>query len=253
MKDKKIVAIVQARMGSTRLPGKVMKKILGKEVILHDIERLKQIKNLDEIVIATTTKNTDSIIVETVKNYDSNIGIFRGSEEDVLDRYYKAAKKFNADVIVRITSDCPLIDPLVSDKVIDAFIDNNCDYCSNTLKRTFPQGLDTEVFSFEALEKAWNEAKEDYQREHVTPYLYEHPEKFKLLNISNDKDLSHLRWTLDTIEDFNFINEIYKRLYSEKNIFDMNDILNVLEKEPYLIDINKNIKQKSINLVPKLN
>lgn len=246
MENKKIVAIIQARMGSTRLPGKVMKNILGKEVILHDIDRIKQIKNLDKIVIATTTKKDDDIIVETIKNYNSGIGIFRGSEDDVLDRYYKATKEFNSEVVVRITSDCPLIDPIVSDKIIETFLNNNCDYCSNGLKRSYPRGLDTEVFSFEALEKTWKEAERYYQREHVTPYIYEHPEKFKLLNVSNDKDLSHLRWTLDTIEDFNFINEIYKKLYNGKNIFYMEDILKVLEKEPKLIEINKDIKQKTL-------
>jgi len=244
MENKKIVAIIQARMGSTRLRGKVMKKILGKEVILHDIDRIKQIKNLDKIVIATTTKKDDDIIVETVKKYNSGIGIFRGSEEDVLDRYYKAAKEFKADVVVRMTSDCPLIDPKVSDKVIETFLNNNCDYCSNCLKRTYPQGLDTEVFSFDAIEKAWKEAGEYYQREHVTPYIHENPGKFKLLNVSNDKDLSHLRWTLDTIEDFNFINEIYKRLYNEKKIFYKEDVLKILDEEPKLIEINKHIKQK---------
>ncbi|PKP51251.1 MAG: acylneuraminate cytidylyltransferase [Candidatus Altiarchaeales archaeon HGW-Altiarchaeales-3] len=172
--------------------------------------------------------------------------MFRGSEDDVLDRYYKAAKEVNADVVVRMTSDCPLIDPKVSDKVIETFLNNHCDYCSNCLKRTYPQGLDTEVFSFEALEEAWKEAGEYYQREHVTPYIHENPGKFKLLTVSNDKDLSHLRWTLDTIEDFNFINEIYKRLYNEEKIFYIEDILKILDKEPELIEINKHIKQKLI-------
>lgn len=248
MINKKIVVIIQARMGSTRLPGKVMKKILGKEVILHDIDRVKQIKNLDKIVIATTTKKDDDVIFEIVKNYNPDVGIFRGSEDDVLDRYYKAAKEFNAKVVVRITSDCPLIDPNISDKVIDTFLNNDCDYCSNTLKQTYPRGLDTEVFSFEALERAWKEAKENYQREHVTPYLYENPEKFKLLNVSNDDDLSHLRWTLDTPDDFKFISEIYKRLYNKEKMFYMEDILKVLDKEPELIEINKNIKQKEIKI-----
>lgn len=246
MKEKKIVAIVQARMSSTRLPGKVMKKIVGKLIILHDIDRIKQIKNLNKIVIATTTKKENDIIVKTIKNYDSEIGIFRGSEDDVLDRYYKAAKEFNADVIVRITSDCPLFDPIVSDKVIEAFLNNECDYCSNTLNRTYPLGLDTEIFSFDTLEKAWKEAKENYQREHVTPYVYEHPDKFKLLNVSNNKNLSHLRWTLDTIKDFKFISEIYKRLYNENNIFHMKNILKILEKEPELIEINKHVRQKTL-------
>lgn len=244
---KKIIAIIQARMGSTRLPRKVMKKILGKEVILHDIDRLKQIKNLDKIVVATTTKKEDDIIVETIENYNSSIGIFRGSENDVLDRYYKAAREFDANIIVRITSDCPLIDPRVSNKVIEVFLNNNLDYCSNGLKQTYPRGLDTEVFSFEALEKSWKEAKENYQREHVTPYIYGHPEKFKLLNVSNYKNLSHLRWTLDTIEDFNFINEIYKKLYNENKIFYMEDVLKILKNKPKLVKINKHIKQKTFN------
>ena len=238
----KVVAITQARMGSTRLPGKVMKNILGKPVLLHFLDRIKEIKLIDKIVVATTTKKQDDIIVETVKEYNSDVGLFRGSEEDVLDRYYKAANKFGAEVIVRITSDCPLIDPVISDSVIKTFLENDCDYCSNNLMRTFPLGLDTEVFNFSSLEKAWKEATQNVEREHVTPYIRNNPNKFKLLNVSNDIDLSHHRWTLDTPEDFEFINEIYRKLNQKS--FHMRDVLEILNEEPYLTKINqKHVKK----------
>lgn len=240
----KVVAIIQARMGSTRLPGKVMKMILGKPVILWDIDRVSESKLIDEIVVAIPFDRQNDVIVNTIKEYSDKIIIFRGSEEDVLDRYYKAAKERMADVIVRLTSDCPLIDPEVVDNVIEQFLNTHCDYCSNTLKRTYPRGLDAEVFSFNALAKAWNEAKKEYEREHVTPYIIENPEKFKLFNVPFSTNLSHLRWTLDTNEDFKFIEAVYKRIYPEKQMFFMGDILNLLSKEPWLIDINKDIEQK---------
>jgi len=197
-----IVVITQARVGSTRLPGKIMKKILGKTVLIHDLDRIKEMKTINKIVVATTDLEEDDIIVKAVNGYDRNIGIYRGSECDVLDRYYKAAKEFNATVIVRITSDCPLIDPKVSDLVVEAFLKNDCDYCCNTLPRTFPHGLDTEVFSFDALEQAWEEAKSPYEREHVTPYIRGDTNKFRRINVKNNDDLTHLRWTLDYPEDF---------------------------------------------------
>ena len=234
-----IAVIIQARMGSTRLPGKIMKKILGKTVLVHDLDRIKEMKTINKIVVATTDLEKDAIIVKTVKGYNKNIGIFRGSESDVLDRYYKAAKEYNADVIVRITSDCPLIDPKISDLVVEAFLKNESDYCCNNMPRTYPHGLDTEAFSFEALERAWKEAHTPYEREHVTPYIIENPDKFKIINVKKDVDLSHLRWTLDYSEDFEFITEIYKRLYPKKRIFYMADILDVLNREPWLIEINK--------------
>ena len=240
----KTVAIVQARMGSTRLPGKVMADICGKPVLMHVIDRLKGCKLLDDIVIATTINNIDDIIFNAVKNYDKSIGLFRGSEENVLERYYLAAKKFNVDVVVRVTSDDPLIDPTVVDDLINEFLMNSCDYVSNSLNRTFPLGLDAEVFSFDALERAHQNASQDYEREHVTPYIIENPDKFKLLNASNDIDLSHLRWTLDTKEDFEFIDAVYQRIYPEKQMFLMDDVLDLLDHEPGLIDINKHIEQK---------
>jgi spore coat polysaccharide biosynthesis protein SpsF (cytidylyltransferase family) len=155
-------------MGSTRLPGKVMANICGKPVLVHIIDRLKGCKLLDDIVIATTVNNIDDIIFNAVKNYDKSIGLFRGSEENVLERYYLAAKKFNVGVVVRVTSDDPLIDPTVVDDLINEFLMNSCDYVSNSLNRTFPLGLDAEVFSFDALERAHQNASQDYEREHVT-------------------------------------------------------------------------------------
>jgi len=243
----KIVAIIQARMGSTRLPGKVMKSILDKPVILWDIDRVSLSKLIDEVVIALPDGGENDIIVTTVKNYNDEIIITRGSEDDVLERYYHAAVQTNADVVVRITSDCPLIDPVVVDNVIEQFLNNDCDYCSNALVQTYPRGLDTEVFSFSALEKSWNEAKKEYEREHVTPYIWENPYKFRLLNVPNNTDLSHFRWTLDTQEDFDFLEAVYKKIYPGKQHFLMNDVLDLLNKEPELIEINKNVEQKKIH------
>ena len=243
----KVVAIIQARMGSTRLPGKVMKEILGKPVILWDLDRIFLSKLIDEIVVAVPYGKENDVIVDTIKEYNDKIVTTRGSEDDVLDRYYQAAVQTNADVVVRITSDCPLIDPVVIDNVIEQFLDDDCDYCSNSLTRTYPRGLDTEVFSFKSLEEVWNEAKKDYEREHVTPYIIENPDKFKLLNVANDIDLSHLRWTLDTKDDFEFIGAVYKSIYPKKQLFLMDDILELLDKEPELIEINRHIEQKQVH------
>jgi len=243
----KVVAIIQARMGSTRLPGKVMKEILGKPVILWGLDRVSYSKLIDEIVVAIPYGKENDVIVDTIKEYNDKIVTTRGSEDDVLDRYYQAAVQANADVVVRITSDCPLIDPVVIDNVIERFLDNDCDYCSNSLTRTYPRGLDTEVFSFKVLDEAWNKAKKDYEREHVTPYIIENPDKFKLVNVANDINLSDLRWTLDTREDFEFISVVYKRICPKKQLFLMGDVLELLDREPELIDINRHIKQKQVN------
>lgn len=234
-------------MGSTRLPGKVMKKILGKPVILWDMDRISASKRIDEIVVAVPYEKENDIIEETIKEYNDKISISRGSEDDVLDRYHKAAAEVNADVVVRITSDCPLIDPCITDIVIEEFLNNDCDYCSNTLELTYPRGMDTEVFSFKVLEKAWLEANKKYEREHVTPYIRERNDLFKLLNVANDSDLSHLRLTLDTVEDFKLIETIYELLYPEKQMFLLEDILNLLIQKPELTEINKHIKQKKID------
>lgn len=243
----KIVAIVQARMGSTRLPGKVMRTILDKPVILWDIDRISSSMSIDEIVIAIPYGDENDIIESTIKQYNRKIVIIRGSENDVLDRYYKAAVQTKADGVIRITSDCPLIDPTVIDMVVNEFLNTDCDYCSNTLKLTYPRGMDTEIFTFKALERTWNEAKKDYEREHVTPYIREHPNIFKLHNVSNEEDLSRLRLTLDTKEDFELITHIYHQLYPTKKMFLLKDIQGLFDRRPDLIKINEHIKQKMIN------
>ena len=242
-KEDNIVAIIQARMRSTRLPGKVMKDISGKPMLWHVIYRVKYSKLINKIVVATSTNREDDIIENFCK--ENRILFYRGDEEDVLKRYYEAAKIYNGNKIVRITSDCPLIDPEIVDIVIKEHLKDEVDYTSNTIERTFPRGLDTEVFNFEALEMANEMAKEKYQREHVTIFIYENPHLFKIKNVRNFKDLSHLRWTVDEERDLIFVREIYKRLY-KGNIFFMRDILEVLEKEPDLKRINEMVKQKPV-------
>lgn len=236
----RIVAIFQARVGSTRLPGKVLLPIAGKTLLEHVIERVSRSQFINHVVVATSTKEPDQAIIAVANR--CGVGGFAGSEEDVLDRFYQAAGQFQAKIIVRITADDPFKDPEVIDKVIGCYLGfkGDIDYVSNTIKPTYPLGLDAEVFSFTALEKAWRETKEPYDREHVTPYLYRHPEIFKLANVENDEDLSHLRWTLDTEADLKFIQEIYKRLYREGRIFLMKDILALLRAEPELARINQN-------------
>lgn len=243
----KVVCIIQARVGSTRLPGKVLKNICNKTILEHDIDRLKRVKNINKIVIATTTLEKDNVLVEELERLD--VTYYRGSEENVLSRYYYAAKENNADIVVRVTSDCPLIDSEVTEKIIQYYLDNTVkyDYVSNTIDRTYPRGLDTEVFSFKALEKAFNEAISERDREHVTPYIWSNSKLFKLAQYKNEVDYSELRWTLDTVEDFELINRIYTILYCEKNNnFNMNDILELYKEYPELNTINNIIEQKKI-------
>lgn len=245
--NKNVICIIQARIGSTRLPGKVLKKICDKTVLEHDIDRLKSIKSIDKIVIATTTLERDNIIVEEAKRL--GVSYFRGSEEDVLSRYYYAAKENNADVIVRVTSDCPLIDSEISEKIIGFYLNNSIyyDYISNSIQRTYPRGLDTEVFSFKALEKAYKEAVSRRDREHVTPYIWDNPNIYRLYHYKNDVDYSHLRWTLDTEEDLELIEKIYDLMYDKyNNCFGMKQVLKLYDKYPQLIEINKNIEQKKL-------
>jgi len=215
-------------------------KILGKPVLWHLIRRLERSKLIDKIVVATTQNREDVPILRLCKKI--GVDVFVGSEEDVLDRYYKAAKQHGATVIVRITADCPLIDPRIMDRVIRYYLENKgkFDFVSTNHPATFPDGLDTEVLSFEALEKAWRNAKKPYEREHVTPYIWDQPEKFRIGNVENDEDLSTKeRWTLDYEEDFQFIKTVYENLYKEGEIFFMEDVLQLLKEKPELSEINK--------------
>ncbi|HEY9619561.1 MAG TPA: glycosyltransferase family protein [Crinalium sp.] len=245
----KTAAIIQARMGSTRLPGKVLKRLCDKTVLAHVISRVQNCPLVDEVIVATTTSEEDNAIVLEAEKYKAKW--FRGSEHDVLERYYLAAKEYGIEVIIRITSDCPLFDPAILFDLLSYFQDETTqglriDYLSNTLNRTYPIGLDAEVFTFEALEEAFLRASQPYEREHVTPYIYQHPLIFSLHNQSNDEDLSSYRWTLDTKEDFQFIQVIYEALYRHNCLFTTDEILDFLTENPELIKINSHIKQKQL-------
>ncbi|MBK3494836.1 glycosyltransferase family protein [Viridibacillus sp. YIM B01967] len=240
----KIVGIVQARMGSTRLPGKVMKEINGIPLLEYQIERMQRSKLIDEIVIATTSDNNDPIIQLCTK---LNVSYFEGSEQDVLERYYNAAEQYDADLVVRMTSDCPLIDPEIIDSVIQYYCNNEYDYVSNTQTRTFPRGMDTEVFSMNALRSAFFNANEAYEREHVTPHLYLNSDKYTIGQyINSEKDISGFRLTVDTPEDFKLISIILLDLYKMDKHFDLEMIIEKLENNPELIKINANIQQKKL-------
>lgn len=236
-----IVGIIQARTDSTRLPNKVLEEIEGKPVILHVIERTQHASLLNGIVLATTTRAVDTPLADLVRAH--GIPVFRGDCDDVLDRYYQAATRFHAEVIVRITGDCPLIDPHIIDLVIQMFLQHHYDYVTNTLQPTYPDGLDVEAFSYKALTKAWKEATLPSEREHVTVYIRKHPEKFKQHDVKNPIDLSSYRWTVDNQEDLEFVREIYKRLYSKEKIFYMEDILTLLKEHPELKKLNAGIQR----------
>ncbi|GAF77129.1 unnamed protein product [marine sediment metagenome] len=240
----KISAVIQARTGSTRLPGKVMLTIKDKPILQYVIERLKQSKLIDDLIIATTISRKDDIIEQFSK--DNGILFFRGSEEDVLDRYYRASVFYGVDIIVRVTSDCPFVDSAIMDNFINVYQSNNVDYVSSyDEKETYPRGIIAEVFSFTALEEAHRNARKQYQREHVTPYLYKNPSKFKLINIEAKGKIKRpdIRLTLDTPEDFELIKKIIQHFDDVK--FRLDDIIDFLNENPHLLEINKNIKQKN--------
>jgi spore coat polysaccharide biosynthesis protein SpsF len=222
-------------MGSTRRPGKVLADLAGRPMLYHVVKRSQQARGLDLVVVATSDREKDDAIEQYCNEID--VPCFRGSEDDVLDRYVKAARKFDADRIARLTADCPLLDPKIIDKVITTFDTAECDYVSNFLVPTYPDGLDNEICSREVLEQAWRDARLKTEREYVTVYIWKRPEVFRLLNVKHDKDLSHLRWTVDEPEDLELVREIYKHLGPEPN-FGMEQILALLEEHPELNEIN---------------
>lgn len=241
----RVVAIIQARMGSTRLPGKILKEVNNRPLLSYQIERLRQSQYIDELVIATTIEKQDDLIVEFCQ--ENSILYFRGSETDVLERYYEAAVVFKADAIVRITSDCPIIDVQIVDKTIQYFLENGkYDYVSNTIERTYPRGLDTEIFSFAALEKAYNEAVLDRDREHVTAFFYTNPDVFSIGQIKSEIDYSKYRWTVDTEEDFELIKRIIQALYINDSLFTLQDTIKVMKDNPTWFNINAHIEQKKL-------
>ena len=240
----KIVTIIQARMGSTRLPGKVMKDLGGDTVLARVVCRVRRATLTGEVLIATTTKPADDAIVEECRRLSAQF--FRGEENDVLDRYYHAARTACAEAIVRITSDCPLIEPEITDNTIRAFLERHPDYASNALQRTYPLGLDAEIMTWETLARAWREARKPYQRVHVTPYVYENPDQFNILSVKGDDDYSHYRWTLDTPEDLAFIRAVYERLGNDGR-FHWRDVLGLLGREPALVELNRHVTMKALH------
>lgn len=236
-----ILAILQARVSSTRLPGKVLKLILDKLMLSLQIERIRRCRRIEQLLIATSRDTSDNVIESLCK--DMQIPCFRGSLDDALDRFYRDALVYNPDYIVRLTGDCPLIDPQVIDDVVGFCITGNYDYASNTIEPTFPDGLDIEVFKFLALDTAWKEAFLPSHREHVTPFIHQNPKRFKIGHYKSKINLSHLRWTVtvDEPEDFELVRQIYEAIYPHNPAFTTQDILDLLRKNPSLIQINNHI------------
>ena len=240
----RVVAIVQARMASTRLPGKVLKEILGKPILAYLIERIKNSNSIDDLVIATTTNLVDELIVEYC--IANNVQYFRGSENDVLSRYTGAAIASNADYVVRICSDSPIVDSDLINEIVNEFKlqRNNCDYLSNTIDQTYPLGMNIEIFSFEALSIADQNASTLYEREHVTPYIYFNKDRFRVLKKNYYKNVSSIRLTLDELDDFRLIQNVIEHLYPKDKYFTLEQILDFLEKNPDMLKINQHVKQK---------
>jgi glutamate-1-semialdehyde aminotransferase/spore coat polysaccharide biosynthesis protein SpsF (cytidylyltransferase family) len=232
------VAIIQARMGSSRLPGKTLAEVAGRPLLWHVVRRVRWARLVDKVIVATTDRASDNSIAEFCER--ESISFFRGSEEDVLDRFYRAAESEHADVVVRVTADCPLIDPVVIDKVIARFQQADCDYVSNTLRYTYPDGLDTEVFAFAALERAWREARKHSEREHVTPYL--RAGKFRTANLESDAPVSpnKFRWTVDHACDLQFVRAIYG-LMNGNGAFGYKDVFELLRRRPELAAIQTEV------------
>jgi len=240
----KIAAIVQARTASTRFPNKVFAPLCDKPLIWHIFDRISYSKKITHSVLATTINKADDVLIDW--SAKEGIGHFRGSEEDVLSRYYYTALEQEADIIVRVTSDDPFKDPAVIDDVINMFIDQQLDFACNNNPPSFPEGLDIEVFSFKALECAYQNAKDPSEREHVTQFFYRNPSLFKQANMSYRENISHLRWTLDTEADYAMAKEVYHHLYKPGKIFLFQDILQLLRSHPEIALMNKDVKRSTL-------
>jgi spore coat polysaccharide biosynthesis protein SpsF len=235
------VAVIQARMGSTRLPGKVLREIAGRPMIDWVVGWARQISTVDKVVVATSVLEREAPLVEHLN--EEGIPVLRGPEDDVLARYVKAMETNEADAVVRLTGDCPLLMPEVSERVIQAFLEEDCDYASNTIERTYPRGLDTEVLSPEALRRSDNEATEAADREHVTRYIRRRPDRFSLCSVTTEKDRSDLRWTVDEGADLTLVRKIYSEM--DGMVFGYHDVLQLLEAHPEWTDINRDVEQKA--------
>jgi len=233
----KISAIIQARTSSTRLPNKVFLPLGDEPLLWHVIDRLKHSKFINHIVVATTVNINDDIIENWADK--NQIDCFRGDENNVLSRFYSCASYYESEIIVRITSDDPFKDPSLIDKAIELLLNEKLDFIYNNFPPTFPEGLDVEVFTYKTLKKSFLNCTSTYDNEHLTQFMYKN--NFKKLNITNANDLSNLRWTIDTIDDYNMARKVYEKLYKKNNIFLMDDLLLLLEKHPYIKEINNNV------------
>lgn len=241
----RIVAIIQARMSSSRLPGKVLLDLAGQPMLVRVIERVRRAKTVDEVVVATTTDPTDDPIEALC--CERGYAIYRGSMFDVLDRFYGAARQSNAQVIVRITADCPVIDPAVIDQTVSTLLTSGADFVANRLpppwKRTWPIGLDTEVCRFAGLERAWKEAALPFEREHVMPYFYDMEGRFKIVVTDHDPDYGDQRWTVDTMEDLVLLSKVFE-YFGGRDTFSWLDVLHLVQTEPELAQINAGVRHK---------
>ncbi len=236
------MAIIQARLGSTRLPGKVLMDLEGATMLERVVNRTRRARRLDDVVIATTIREQDDQLVEAC--HALGIAVYRGDENDVLSRYYGAAVASRAEAIVRITSDCPLIDPEVVDRVVEAFWAVQPDYAANILERTYPRGLDTEIFSFTALSQAQAECTDAFQREHVTDFIYDQPQRFRHVSVKNETDCSDGRWTVDTPEDLELIRCVYRH-FEGRDTMSWKEVWDYLQSAPEVNRINRHVRQKT--------
>lgn len=243
---KKVVATIEARMTSTRLPGKVLLEIGGKPALAYMINRIKRSRLVDDIVVATTVNDSDDPIIDLCNKLGCKY--FRGSEEDVLLRVLEAAKSVNADIIVELTGDCPFIDPDIIDKVIELYFSGDYDYASNIVERSFPDGFDTQVFSVQSLEKVSRLTDDPIDRVHVSCYFYNHPQKFKLANLIADQDSTwpDLRLTIDEPADYQLLKLINEKLQDRKGMFSVNEVISLLKQEPELVELNKHVRAKEL-------
>lgn len=236
-------AVIQARMGSTRLPGKAMLEIEGLSMLARVVDRVRRARTIDRVVVATTIESQDDPLADHARSF--GVEVFRGSEEDVLDRYYQAASHHALDIVVRITSDCPLLDPGLADTVVRLLLEPGAraDYAANTITRTYPRGLDVEAVPFTTLERVWRQATSAHERAHVFPYVYEHPGHFAIAGITDSVDRSAMRWTVDTADDLTFVRGVCRVLGTRE--FTWIDVLEVLDAHPELLEINAQVRQKS--------
>lgn len=243
------VIIVQARMGSTRLPGKVLKPIAGRPMLSYQLERMRQAKRASSIVVATTTSTSDDLLVDFCGA--EGVECARGPEDDVLSRYAQAARQYKADAVVRVTSDCPLLEADLVDQAIHLYERTACDYASNMIEPTWPYGMAVEVFSTPILLEADAESVDPAEREHVTPFIYWRPQRYRLQSLTMRPDLSDHRWTVDTPEDFELVSRILKTLYPRNPRFTMSDVLDLLGQHPDWIEINRHVAQKRVTPTSK--